>query len=430
MSGPLSGIRVVDFSRVLAGPLCARTLLDLGAEVIKIEPPRPDVSRFAFPSTPGMSGYYAQQNAGKRNVSIDLNVPGARALALRLCDTADVVVENFRAGTLGFFGLDYKTLAARNPRLIYASITGYGQGGPWQGRMAYAPTVQAEAGFTANSIRHYGEVLGEPRTDSLSHADVYAGLQAAVAILAALHRRATTGTGQYIDVAMAATLMAVNERAHVDLNDADLGDEPAILGATDCPFFTGPGGEHFTVATSLVGSRTFPSYLRAMRRADLADDPRFATAAARRGHFAELHHIVQTWILTFHDIGALDAQLDEAKIALGEVRSLKKLSEMEWAEYWGAVQEVSDRNGGTYRLPGRPWHFSREQLAPLGDPAFQGEHNRNVFGELCLSEVQIDGYIASGALVSVPIPAPVRDDAGGAEPMAKVNRAPLVTTTS
>jgi len=162
MSGPLSGIRVVDFSRVLAGPLCARTLLDLGAEVIKIEPPRPDVSRFAFPSTPGMSGYYAQQNAGKRNVSIDLNVPGARELALRLCDTADVVVENFRAGTLRYFGLDYETLAARNPRLIYASITGYGQGGPWQGRMAYAPTVQAEAGFTHNSIRHYGEALGAP----------------------------------------------------------------------------------------------------------------------------------------------------------------------------------------------------------------------------------------------------------------------------
>ena len=150
----LSGIRVLDFSRVLAGPLCARTLADLGAEVIKIEPPRPDVSRLAFPSTAGMSGYYAQQNAGKRNVSIDLNVPGARELALRLCDTADVVVENFRAGTLRYFGLDYETLAARNPRLIYASITGYGQGGPWQGRMAYAPTVQAEAGFTNNSVRH------------------------------------------------------------------------------------------------------------------------------------------------------------------------------------------------------------------------------------------------------------------------------------
>lgn len=193
MSGPLSGIRVVDFSRVLAGPLCARTLQDLGAEVVKIEPPSPDVSRFAFPSTDGMSGYYAQQNAGKRNVSINLNLPGAYELVLKLCDTADIVVENFRAGTLGFFGLDYATLSKRNPRLIYASITGYGQGGPWRSRMAYAPTVQAEAGFTENSVRHYGSALTEPRTDSLSHADVYAGLQAVIAILAAVNSRQKPG---------------------------------------------------------------------------------------------------------------------------------------------------------------------------------------------------------------------------------------------
>jgi crotonobetainyl-CoA:carnitine CoA-transferase CaiB-like acyl-CoA transferase len=229
---------------------------------------------------------------------------------------------------------------------------------------------------------------------------------------------------------MAATLMAVNERAHVDLNDADLGAEPAILGATDCPFFSGPGGEHFTVATSLVGSRTFPSYLRAMRRADLADDPRFATAAARKAHIAELHRIVQTWILTFRDIGALDAQLDEAKIALGEVRSLKKLSETEWAGYWGAVQEVPDRNGGTYRLPGRPWRFSREQLEPLGDPAFQGEHNRTVFGELGLSEGEINGYIASGALVSASIPATVAEDGRRANGTANISELLLPAATS
>jgi crotonobetainyl-CoA:carnitine CoA-transferase CaiB-like acyl-CoA transferase len=184
---------------------------------------------------------------------------------------------------------------------------------------------------------------GQAVAAAVAHADVYSRLQAAVAILAASHRRETTGTGQYIDVAMAATLMAVNERANVDLNDADLGDEPAILGVTDCPFFLGPGGEHFTVATSFVGSLTFPSWLPAMRRADLADDPRFATAAARRANLAELHRIVRNWILTFADTGALDAQLDEAKIAFGEVRSQKQLSELEWARYWGAVQEVSDR---------------------------------------------------------------------------------------
>lgn len=400
MSGPLSNIRVVDFSRVLAGPLCARTLLDLGAEVIKIEPPRPDVSRLSHPSKQGMSGYYAQQNAGKRNISIDLNVDGAREIALRLCDTADVIVENFRAGTLAFFGLDYETIASRNPRVIYASITGYGQGGPWAARMAYAPTVQAESGFTANSLRHYGDGLAAEQTDSLSHADVYTGLQAAIGILAALNSREKTGKGQYIDVAMAAALMAINERAHIDLGGVDIGDEPAILGATDCPFFNGPGGERFTVATSMVWSGTFPNYLRAMRRSDLANDPRFSTAALRKQNLAALKEIIQTWMLTFADMASLDAQLDEAKIAMGEIRSLKDLAETDWSAYWNAVQEVSDRNGGTYRLPGRPWHFSQDELSPIGDPALRGEHNRDVCAELGFSEQEIDGMTKAGALVT------------------------------
>jgi crotonobetainyl-CoA:carnitine CoA-transferase CaiB-like acyl-CoA transferase len=310
------------------------------------------------------------------------------------------VVENFRAGTLGFFGLDYQTLSKRNPRLIYASITGYGQGGPWRSRMAYAPTVQAEAGFTENSVRHYGEALKEPRTDSLSHADVYAGLQAVIAILAALNSRRTTGQGQYIDVAMAATLLAVNERAHVDLSDEDIGAEPAILGATDCSFFTGPQGEHFTVATSIIGSRTFPSWLRAMRRVDLMDDPRFSSAAARRLNFGALHQIIQSWILTFPDMATLDAQFDEAKIAMGEIRSIKELTKSDWSGYWGAVQLVPDRSGGEYKLPGRPWHFSLDELTPIGTPAFQGEHNREVFRELGVSEAELQRLSETGALVA------------------------------
>jgi crotonobetainyl-CoA:carnitine CoA-transferase CaiB-like acyl-CoA transferase len=348
-----------------------------------------------------MSGYYAQQNAGKRNVSINLNLPGATDIVLKLCDTADVIVENFRAGTLGFFGLDYKTLSARNPKLIYASITGYGQEGPWRSRMAYAPTVQAEAGFTENSVRHYGKALTEPRTDSLSHADVYSGLQAVIAILSALESRHRTGVGQYIDVAMAATLLAVNERAHVDLSDEDLGAEPAVLGATDCPFFTGPGGEHFTVATSMIGSATFPSWMGAMRRPDLIKDSRFSSAAARRLNFGALHSLIQSWILTFPDMARLDAQLDEAKIAMGEVRSVKELSQSEWSNYWGAVQNVPDRRGGTYRLPGRPWRFSNEQLTPIGVPAFQGEHNEIVLKELGFEDAEIKKFTEAGVLVGI-----------------------------
>ena len=398
MPGPLNGLKVLDFSRVLAGPLCARTLLDLGADVLKVEPPRPDVTRFSPPSDGQISGYYAQQNAGKRNVSIDLNRPGARELVLRLCKDVDIIVENFRAGALGYFGLGYEDIVKVNPGVIYASITGYGQKGPWQGRMAYAPTVQAEAGFTHNSHAHYGAQTAW-QTDSLSHADVYSGLQAVIALLAALHEREKTGKGQHIDVSMAATLIAINEKAHLDLNDVDLGDEPGVLGATDCPFFRGPNEELFTVATSLVGSLTFRQYLAAMHRPDLAKDERFSSAGLRRENFDELHRIVQEWMLTFPDMRALEAQLDESKIAMGEVKTLRDIRESEWAEYWHAVQTVSDRNGGKIKLPGRPWKFSRNELEPIGDPALQGEHNYEVFGTLGLLREEIDEHYASGVLV-------------------------------
>jgi crotonobetainyl-CoA:carnitine CoA-transferase CaiB-like acyl-CoA transferase len=400
MPGPLYGLKVVDFSRVLAGPFCGRTLADLGADVIKIEPPRPDVTRASIPCAGGMSGYYAQQNVGKRNLSIDLNVPGASKIVRKLCDEADIVVENFRAGTLGFFDLDYETLSKANERLIYVSITGYGQGGPWSSRMAYAPTVQAESGFTHNTQRHFGGDLGRTLADPLSHADVYAGMQAAIAVLAALHNREKTGRGQYIDVAMAAVLVAINERAHVDLDEVDTGAEPAVLGATDGPRFIGPGGENFVAAQSIVGSRTFPNYLRAMRRGDLARDERFLTAERRLANYDALHEIIQAWVYSAPDLQALDAQLDEAKIAVGVVRSLKEFSETEWAEYWGAVREVPDRMGGSYRVPGHPWHFSGNALDETSPPAFQGEHNSAVLRELGYTQEQIDSYMAAKMFVS------------------------------
>jgi crotonobetainyl-CoA:carnitine CoA-transferase CaiB-like acyl-CoA transferase len=409
MPGPLTGLKVIDFSRVLAGPLCSRTLLDLGADVTKVEPPAADVTRFSAPTDGAMSGYYAQQNAGKRNISLDLNIPKARDIALRLCDTADIIVENFRAGALASFGLDYTSIAERNPKAIYVSITGYGQDGPWRSRMAYAPTVQAEAGFTANSLDHYSEDLSALRTDSLSHADVYAGMQGVIAVLAALHEREKTGVGQYIDVAMAATLMAVNEKAHIQLGGLDLEDEPSVLGATDCPFFKAPDGSDIVVASSLIGSLTFRFFLAAMRRGDLAKDPRFATAANRKSNFDALHKIVQTWINSFSNKEALDAQFDEAKIAMGEIRNLAELADTDWADYWGATQEVSDRAGGSYTLPGRPWKFSAGELKPLGDPAFQGEHNRAICEELGFEDSEIIEFEEIGAVTSPRLPSPKID---------------------
>ncbi|MBR1137050.1 MULTISPECIES: CaiB/BaiF CoA transferase family protein [Bradyrhizobium] len=401
MRGTLSGVKVADFSRVLAGPHCAKTLLDLGADVIKIEPPATDFSRMAYPRNGETSGYYAQQNAGKRNVSINLNVPAAREIALRLCDQADVIVENFRPGTMAAFGLDYENIRKRNPRVVYASITGYGQQGVWSSRMAYAPTVHAEAGITANTANQFGKPNGSLRTDSLSHADVYSGLHGAIAILAALRHRDLTGEGQYIDIAMAAVMLSINERLHYDLSDVELGDETPVLGATDCPFFVGPGGETFVSSMSLVSSLSFPLYLIAMRRLDLMTDPRFATPELRKKNLEELHALVQEWIWTFSDMATLDAQLDLAKIATGQVRHVKEIASSAWAAEWSAIESVSDRVGGEWKLPGRPWHFSQTN----GDrstpklPALQGEHNDEVLLELGFSAEEIAKLRASKALV-------------------------------
>ena len=146
---PLDGVIVLDFTRVLAGPTCTRILAELGAEVTKVEPPAGDMARSGWPTVDGHSGYYLQLNAGKRNLCIDLNWPEARKIVFELCAKADLIVENYRPGTMKSFGLDYEAVSAINPRVVYVSMTGYGQNSPWSGRPAFAPTVQAESGAQA-----------------------------------------------------------------------------------------------------------------------------------------------------------------------------------------------------------------------------------------------------------------------------------------
>ena len=221
MDAPLKGLRVIDFTRVLAGPHCTKTLRDLGADIIKIEPPSGDVGRGGVPLIDMMSVYFVQQNAGKRNLSIDLNFPEAREIVKELCSDADVIVENFRPGTLARFGLGYEDVKSFNPAVVYVSISGYGQNTIWRSRPAFAPTVQAETGWTDTLRQHYGERLEEPLNDSASHADVYTGLHGVIAVLAALRHREKTGQGQHVDVAMAATILSVNERAGAQLSNVD-----------------------------------------------------------------------------------------------------------------------------------------------------------------------------------------------------------------
>ncbi len=264
------------------------------------------------------------------------------------------------------------------------------------------------------SNAHWDARQDRPRSDSLSHADVYSGLHAAIAILAALNERSVTGRGQYIDVAMASVMLAINERVHVDLSDAELGDEPPILGATDCVFFIGPDGKRFISPVSLVSSLSFPFYLAAMRRPDLAADPRFATPQDRRRNLEALHEIVQRWIWTFTGVASLDAQLDEAKIPIGSLRSISEFAQTDWATLWGATHTVPDGAGGRITVPGRPWHFNAAakpnestdaaetvDTGPEPDrrPARQGEHNEEVLRELVYRDDEITDFTADGVLV-------------------------------
>ncbi|MFZ3179181.1 MAG: CoA transferase, partial [Methylocystis silviterrae] len=355
MSAPLQGLRVVDFTRVLAGPHCTKALRDLGADVIKIEPPSGDIGRKGLPHIGDMGLYFVQQNAGKRILSLDLNWKEAREIVMELCRHADIIVENFRPGTLARFDLSYQDVSAYNPNIVYVSITGYGQSTSWRGRPAFAPTVQCETGHTSIVHTHYGAALTAPMNDAASHADVYTGLQGVIAVLAALEHRHKTGRGQHVDVSMAATMLSVNERAGALLSEIDTDGEPIALSANESHIYELPGGKRLTIAASPIYTPMFMSYCGMMRRTDLLVDPRFATARLRRTNLNALLAEVRAWILTFEDLAQLQTQVSEAGLAVGEVRSITEFAKTDWVKEWNAIVEIDDRNGGTTPMPGAPW---------------------------------------------------------------------------
>ena len=399
-AAPLEGLRVVDFTRVLAGPHCTKALRDLGADVTKIEPPSGDLGRFGLPNVNGIGLYYVQQNAGKRNISIDLNYVEAREIVTRLCRDADVIVENFRPGTLARFGLSYEDVKAFNPRVIYVSLSGYGQATSWKNRPAFAPTVQAETGLTAIVQDHFGEALSEPRGDSCSHADVYTGLQGVIAVLAALQDRNRTGEGQHVDVSMAATMLSVNERAGAMLSDIDTDGEPIALSANESHIYEMADGTRLTIASSPIYSPMFTRFCAMMRRSDLLADSRYATAKLRRENLASLLAEVRAWLATFDSLEQLQAQVSEAGLAVGRVRTVNEFADSDWVKEWKAVVDVDDRGGGTLRMPGNPWIFSLSELPAPGAPAFQGEHTEEILKELSMPEDRIRDMQQRNVLLS------------------------------
>ena len=396
---PLEGIRVLDFTRVLSGPHATRMLSDLGAEVIKVEPPMGDMTRFAMPRVNSLSSYFIQQNVGKKNISLDMTKPQAVELLKKLVSHCDIVIENFRPGVMSKMGLDYETLSHLNSRLIYASITGYGATGPWTTRRAYAPVVNAESGIT----KHQGDVRGgQYANDPHSHGDVYTALEAASAILAALYQREHTGVGQYIDVSMAETMLYVNEHAH---NQMWTGVEPVgeirSFQPADYPVLTVADGSMVVVSGHPAERGTFDFFVAAMQQPELLSDPRFSDVATRLEHFDELMDIMKAWAKTVPTSDEIENRLSQYQLATGRLRSVGELADTQWAREREAVVEVSDRGDSTVRIPNSPWHFSGSDTTTQGDAKYRGEDNHAIFSEIAgLSSEEIAQLENDGVLLS------------------------------
>jgi CoA:oxalate CoA-transferase len=374
-------------------------LSDLGAEVIKLEPPDGDLTRYASPRVNGLSTYFVQQNAGKRNISVDLSSAGGKELAIALAGESDIVVENYRAGVMKRLGLGAEELTARFPTLIYASISGYGATGPWVDRRAYASVIAAEAGITKLQGDARG---GDYANDPLSHADTYTGMELTIAILAALNQRHSTGAGQIIDVSMAETMLFVNDHLNGELWDGP--EDPQAIrnfGPGDYIVFELADGADVIISGHPAERGTFTMFLTAFDIPEVADDPRFVDVASRKEHAAELRQILLDAARKIPDWPTFEAICDRNKLAVGRIRSGRELADSDWAAERGAMAEVSDRAGGAIRIPNPPWHFSGAEVGLQGGAKYRGEDNRAVLADvLGYDSATIDALEADGVLSS------------------------------
>ena len=385
---PLEGVRVLDFTRVLSGPHATRMLCDLGADVIKVEQPTGDLTRFSSPRVNSNATYFIQQNVGKRNISLDLTKPEAVEIIKQLIEKCDVLIENFRPGVMARLGLDEKTLRKKNPRLVYASITGYGNTGPWVNRRAFAPVINAEMGLTKRQGDARG---GQYANDPFSHADVYTAIECASAILAALFQRERNGEGQYIDLSMAQTLLYVNEHAHDDLWEEPVSpDAIRSFRPEDYAVLTTKDGITSVVSGHPAERGTFDFFVAAMQAPHLLNDERFKTVALRIKNFAELMQLIKDWAQTIETVDELERRLDENKLAMGQMRTVREVAKTKWASERNAFVEVDDRGDGKVKLPNSPWMFSGSDTSTRGITKYRGEDNAEVLRELLgLSAEQI-----------------------------------------
>lgn len=373
--GPLAGIMVVDLSRVLAGPYCTMILGDLGATVIKIEHPGEgdDTRRFGPPYIAGESAYYLGLNRNKYGVTLDFGTPVGKQQLLELVKKADVLVQNFRPGSLDRKGLGYEHLKAINPGLIYCSISGYGQTGPRRELPGYDYIAQAESGMLSIT----GEIDGEPMPVGSPIEDVSTGMFASISILAALRARESSGRGQHIDLSLFES--AVTMLANIASNTLMSGEEAARHGnahANIVPYQSFHTRDGF-VAVACGNDGLFRRLCHLLQREDLAQDPRFTTNSLRLSYREQLIGVLQEiflerdtadWLTSLRDAGIPSAPINTVSQALRDEQLAAR----------GLIWECDHPTAGKIHLVGSPMHFSETPTRLYKAPPLLGEDNATI----------------------------------------------------
>lgn len=359
----LAGVRVLDFTSVMAGPFATRMLADLGADVLKIESLEGDQVRARPPQRMGRSAYFGHLNAGKRSLSCNLKAPDIRDLIHRLVAQYDIVVENFRPGVMRRFGLDYETLARINPRLIYCSISGYGQSGPKAHSPAYAPVIHAASGFDMVNLS-YQDDADRPATSGVFIADVLGGTHAFGAIQTALYQREKTGRGQYIDVSMLEAMvgMLIFET-----------QEAQFPGDSRRPLYTPLRTADGFIMVAPTSPRNFEQLTEAVGHPEWRDDPRFRTNADRNANWATLLALTEEWT---SQRSAREAEeiLGQAGVPCGRYRTMNEVMSDEQLASRKAFTRIDD-GSGTFVVTNPPFRMSgsrveaRNRVASLGEDA-------------------------------------------------------------
>ena len=399
----LHGIRVLDFGRIVAGPHCAQMLCVMGADVIKIERPvHGDDSRFdPHIFEPGLSGAFMQQNWGKRSLSIDLRKPEAKQIILDLVAKSDVVIENFRPGVMQRLGFSYEELSKVNPRIVMASVSAFGQTGPYADRLGYGPIAEALAAVPELT----GEPDGPPMPTMFPIADNMAAALACASILAALYWRDRSGLGQYIDMSLLDAVFQGQDLAFEQYLGTGGQQQMRRKGVRDVTFvpwgfFEGRDG---WVCIMCGNESMWAPLAKAMGREDMIEDERYKDFAARYENREEVYRVVEDWVRSAESIDRVVDIMNEAGVPCDRVNTVAEAVQHPQVLARELIVEREHPTLGRMKVVNSGLHFSRTPADIYGHPPFLGEHNAEVLGELLgKSEAEISALTEARLLYRDP----------------------------